>query len=183
MWYNYYKADRNGGAKKMANNFLWITRTEENLAFYADSAPKTNLSLRFASNIDISTKKRICKFVRYLRKEFFFPIRCNIYFCEQEKFRSSKGGFCYGIFFSNDESNRHAYPKIYIPTKQCLHQIYFSLCHELTHYFQWYFFDDKEKSDRSLEIQASKYATRIIDDYCCDSCEEPDEECKNCYNQ
>ena len=167
----------------MANNFLWITRTAENLAFYADSAPKTNLSLRFASNIDNSTKKRICKFVRYLRKEFFFPIRCNIYFCEQEKFRSSKGGFCYGIFFSNDESNRHAYPKIYIPTKQCLHQIYFSLCHELTHYFQWYFFDYKEKSDRSLEIQASKYATRIIDDYCCDSCEEPDEECKNCYNQ
>ena len=53
----------------MAKNFLWITRTEENLAFYADSAPKSNLSLHFASNVDAHTKKSICSFVRYLRKE------------------------------------------------------------------------------------------------------------------
>ena len=71
----------------MSNNFLWITRTEENLAFYADSAPKSNLSLHFASDIDPKTKKCICSFVRYLRKEFYFPIKCNVYFCNQEKFR------------------------------------------------------------------------------------------------
>ena len=65
----------------MATNFLWITNTPENIRFYSDSAPKSNLSLRFASAIDGSTKKHICNFVRYLRKEFFFPIRCNIYFC------------------------------------------------------------------------------------------------------
>ena len=126
------------------------------------------------------TKKRICKFVRYLRKEFFFPIRCNIYFCEQEKFRSSKGGFCYGIFFSNDESNGRVYPQIYIPVNNALFQIYISLCHELTHYFQWYFYDDKEKSNRSLEIQASKYANRILEDFCNYYCKEPDNTCKSC---
>ena len=164
----------------MANNFLWITRTEENLTFYSDSAPKSNLSLRFTSDIDPKTKKCICNFVRYLRKEFYFPIRCNVYFCNQEKFRSSKGGFCYGIFFSNDESNGRAYPQIYIATKQCLRQIYFTLCHELTHYFQWYFFDDKNKTDRSLEIQASKYASRIGQDYCWYHCKEPDSACKSC---
>ncbi|MBQ8302130.1 MAG: hypothetical protein IJX97_01095 [Clostridia bacterium] len=43
----------------MANNFLWVTRTEENLAFYADSAPKSNLSLHFASDINPKTKKCI----------------------------------------------------------------------------------------------------------------------------
>ena len=164
----------------MAGNFLWVTRTEENLAYYADSAPKSNLALHFTSEVDPTIKKRICSFVRYLRKEFYFPIRCNIYFCNQEKFRSEKGGFCYGIFFDNDHSE-YIYPQIYIPIKQPLHQTYFTLCHELTHYFQWYFFDTKNKSNRSLEIQAGIYAKRITDDYCCDSCKEPDSECRKCY--
>ena len=167
----------------MANNFLWITRTDENLAFYANSAPKSNLSLHFAPAIDSKDKERICSFVRYLRKEFFFPIRCNVYFCNQEKFRSSKGGYCYGIFFSNDESKRLIYPQIYIPLKNELHYIYFSLSHELSHYFQWYFCDDKKKNNRSLEIQASKYAIRITDDYCYDCCKESCDECKKCWGK
>ena len=87
----------------MAKQFLWITNTEENIQFYRDSSPKSNLSLHFASAIDCDTKKNICRFVRYLRKEFFFPIRCNVYFCNQEKFHSSKGGYCYGIFYSKAE--------------------------------------------------------------------------------
>lgn len=167
----------------MASNFLWITRTEENLTYYAASARKTNLSLRFASDIAPSTKKRICDFVRYLRKEFYFPIRCNVYFCNREKFRSSKGGYCYGIFFSNGESKGRIYPQIYIPVKNELHSVFFSLSHELSHYFQWYFLNEERRSDRSLEIQASKYATRITNDYCLDFCKEPDTECKKCYGK
>ena len=149
----------------MATNFLWITNTPENVRFYSDSAPKSNLSLHFASAIDCDTKKNICRFVRYLRKAFFFPIRCNVYFCNQEKFHSSKGGYCYGIFYSNEESGGHIYPQIYIPTNMDLFSVYHSLSHELTHYFQWYFLYDNEKSDRSLEVQASKYADRVLEDY------------------
>ena len=96
----------------MAKQFLWITNTKENIQFYRDSAPKSNLSLHFASAIDCDTKKNICRFVRYLRQEFFFPIRCNVYFCNQEKFHSSKGGYCYGIFYSNEESAGRIYPQI-----------------------------------------------------------------------
>ena len=39
---------------------------------------------------------------------------------------------------------------------------YFNIIHELTHYFQWYFYEDKEKSNRSLEINANKWANYII---------------------
>lgn len=166
----------------MATNFLWVTNTAENIRFYSDSAPKSNLSLHFAPAIDDSTKKHICNFVRYLRKEFFFPIRCNIYFCAQEKFRSAQGSFCYGIFYSNDESNRRIYPQIYIPANMNLYSIYHSLCHELSHYFQWYFNDDK-KSNHSLEVQASKCATSILEDFCCCDCKEPDDSCKSCRGQ
>ena len=164
----------------MAKDFLWVTKTDENLRFYADSAPKSNLSLHFASEMDAKTKKSICDFVRYLRKEFYFPIRCNVYFCNQEAFHSSRGGYCYGIFFSNEESKGRVYPQIYIPTNNKLYQVYHSLCHELTHYFQWYFWDDKQKSNRSLEIQASKYATRMLEDYCNYHCKAPDSTCKSC---
>ena len=163
----------------MAKNFLWATNTPENIHFYSDSAPKSNLSLRFASAIDSSTKKHICNFVRYLRNEFFFPIRCNVYFCNQEKFHSQKGGYCYGIFYSNEESSGRIYPQIYIPTNNELYSVYHSLCHELSHYFQWYFNDD-ERSERSLEVQASKYAARILEDFCCYYCKEPDFACDKC---
>ena len=149
----------------MAKNFLWITNTEDNVRFYSDSAQKSNLSLHFAHGIDPEVKKSICGFIRYLRKEFFFPIRCNVYFCDREKFRSAKGGYCYGIFFSNDQSNGRTYPQIYVPAKIELYSVCHSLCHELTHYFQWYFFLDREKDCRSLEIQASRYANRIVEDY------------------
>lgn len=164
----------------MAKQFLWVTNTEENVRFYSDSAPKSNLSLHFASDIDHKVKKNIRRFVRYLRKEFFFPIRCNIYFCDREKFHSSRGGYCYGIFYSNEESKGRIYPQIYIPANMNQFYIYYSLCHELTHYFQWYFLYDKEKNDRSLEIQASKYAARIMDDYCICYCKEPDSSCHDC---
>ena len=164
----------------MAKDFLWVTNTEENLQFYSDSAPKSNLLLHFHSDIDPNIKQRICNFVRYLRKKFYFPVRCNVYFCNQEKFHSSKGGYCYGIFFSNEESNRLLYPQIYIPVNNEEYQIYHSLCHELTHYFQWYFYDDKNKNNRSLEIQASKYANGILEDYCSYHCKEPDSFCKSC---
>ena len=165
----------------MKENFLWITKTEENLQFYSNSARKANLSLHFTSFIDTDTKSSICKFVRYLRNEFYFPIRCNVYFCNQEKFRSSKGGYCYGIFYSNDECGGRIYSQIYIPANNLLYQVYHSLCHELTHYFQWYFLDDQNRNDRSLEIQASRYATRILDDYCNYHCKEPDSACEGCY--
>lgn len=151
----------------MPKEFLWVTNTEENLQFYSDCALKSNLALHFTSAIDSTTKNEICKFVRWLRKQFYFPIRCNVYFCNYEKFRSSKSGYCYGVFFSNEESNGRIYPQIYIPANNKLYFIYESLCHELTHYFQWYFFDDEKKSNRSLEIQASKYARRLLEDYYC----------------
>ena len=167
----------------MAKQFLWITNTEENIQFYRDSSPKSNLSLHFASAIDHDTKKNICRFVRYLRKEFFFPIRCNVYFCNQEKFHSSKGGYCYGIFYSNEESGGRIYPQIYIPANMDLFSVYHSLSHELTHYFQWYFLYDNEKSDRSLEVQASKYADRVLEDYCSYYCKEPDSSCNGCRGQ
>ena len=95
---------------------------------------------------------------------------------------SSKRGYCYGIFYSNDESNGRIYPQIYIPANNKLYFVYHSLCHELSHYFQWYLNDDK-RSDRSLEAQASKYADRILEDFCCYYCKETDDSCKSCYGQ
>ena len=139
------------------SNFLWVTKTSENIQFYSDSAPKSNLSLHFSSAIDSGTKKHICAFVRYLRKEFFFPIRCNIYFCNQEKFRSSKNGYCYGIFFSNDESNRRIYPQIYIPANMDIYSVYYSLCYGLSQYFQWFFSTTKQEA-----LALSRYKPRNV---------------------
>lgn len=166
----------------MSKDFLWITRTDENLAFYSDSAPKSNLALHFAPAINRDSKQRICNFVRYLRNEFYFPIRCNVYFSNRENFRSSKGGYCYGIFYYNSDTSKLIYPQIYIPAHMELYSIYSSLCHELTHYYQWYFWEDN-KSNRSLEVQASKYAACVLKYYCNYCCKQPDSACRSCRGQ
>ena len=162
------------------SDFLWVTKTDENLRYYADSAPKDGLAVRFTSKVDREVKSKVMRFMRYLRKEFYFPIRCNVYFCACDRFRSPHGGYSYGVFFPNNEGKRMTYPQIYVPAESDIYSIYYSLCHELTHYFQWFFYDDKEKSNRALEIQASRYARRVVTDFCSYCCKEPDSSCDRC---
>ena len=71
-----------------------------------------------------------------------------------------------------DEKEK-VYPKIYVAAKipdgteyaAGRNEILLTLAHELTHYFQWYLIEDEKRSDRGLEIQAGKYARRIVDEY------------------
>ena len=43
--------------------------------------------------------------------------------------------------------------------------VLFTLVHELTHYYQWYFCQEESRTDRSLEIEANKYADYIFYEY------------------
>ena len=39
------------------------------------------------------------------------------------------------------------------------------MAHELTHYFQWYFLEDEARTDRSLEVEAGKWARYLVAEY------------------
>lgn len=145
---------------------MWIEKREK--IEYCDCNVK-GLRLEFKEGIT-SEEKVWCKgFCRWLSKNYWFPIRCRIVFWPQIKFRSQRAGqFCYGLFFSNEEyTNR--YPVCHIPAKfvrdkdkyDCL----FAIAHELTHYFQWYFYYNENNTERSQEIMANKWARYLVGEY------------------
>ena len=143
---------------------MWIEKKEKHL--YNDSSVK-GLRLHFYEGIT-PEEKRVCKkFCDWLRKKYWFPIRCKMTFVHTKKFRDADDGqYYYGVFYSNDDDKKRKFPCIAIAVKienevdeyNCLYNI----AHELTHYFQWYFYYDKESSDRSLEIWANNWAKTII---------------------
>ena len=145
---------------------MWIEKSEKE--FYNDSDAK-GLRLFFEDGISEEEKKWCKQFCRWLTKKYWFPIRCKIFFSSMVKFKSQKRGFCDGIFYSNEEYKTFHYPSIYIATKfvQEDDKYYriFALAHELTHYFQWYFYEYETKSKRSLEIMATRWANYIVDEY------------------
>ena len=147
-------------------DFLWVTNTAENKVFYSDSA-KDGIHLHYDKNVDDVLKRDINTFVKYLRRVFYFPLKCNIYIKNTPYFPSKKKGkTCSGIFFDND-NYKNIYPQIFVAAGDVKNKynVFFILCHELTHYFQWYFMLDNDHSDKGLEIQATKYANEIVSDY------------------
>ncbi len=75
----------------------------------------------------------------------------------------------HGAFYSMDDEKRRIYPRISIAAnvgdKYSLQDIFFTLAHEITHYYQWYFLEDNKRTDRSLEIEANKWAKYILELY------------------
>ena len=54
---------------------------------------------------------------------------------------------------------------IYTAANTDLRYLKFTILHELTHYFQWYFLQDETRTDRSLEIEANRYAYWLLNEY------------------
>lgn len=103
-----------------------------------------------------------------VKKKVFFPFRCEVFLLNQKKFRSKeKYQFCQGIFYSPDDQKRGWKPYIYIAVDTEENWLYSTIFHELTHYYQWYFLDtdDGKRTDRSLEIEANKYADWLLYEY------------------
>ena len=146
-----------------ANGSLWINK--EFKGEYSDSS-LNGLRLFFKGDIDESDRKYIYKFISFLRKKYFFPIRCKIFFCNQKNFLSfNRKDKCKGIFLQGDIEKK-VYPSIYVSSKISKNwdknDILLSICRLLTYYFQWYFYEDENRSSRSLEIEATKYAYYLV---------------------
>ena len=147
-------------------NYLWIQKS--NKIEYENSAKASGLRLKFYSDIYVRDKQLCLNFCNYLRKNYFFPIRVYISFVAQDKFKDPVDGHIYyGIFYPNNECQRKIYPRIFIAAKTYNkydeYNLLLTIAHELSHYYQWYFFEDEKRTDRSLEIEANKWAKYLVD--------------------
>ena len=137
-------------------------------SYYLDSK-KRGLRVIAHEGVDSGTVNRIRDYLRFVRRRYFFPIRCYVHLTDNEKYRSKDKGFCHGIFFPGTETPRR-YPCIYLPAKtangeEALSIQLFNLTCLLTYYFQWYFFCERDYSHRSLEIEATKTADYLVSEY------------------
>lgn len=63
------------------------------------------------------------------------------------------------IWIATGKDGRKTRKEYYI--EDVLHLV----AHELTHYFQWYFNQFDNRSNRSLEIEANRWANYLVDLY------------------
>lgn len=142
---------------------MWITLQDKTV--YNDSSCK-GLKVYFDKLMPNQTKQDFVSFIRWLRRYYWFPIRLNLHIIYQKKFKSiDDGHLYYGIFYS-EPAGRRKCPCICIASKtesqSALVEDFVSIAHEITHYYQWYFYEDEKKSNLSLEREANKLAKQIV---------------------
>ena len=135
---------------------------------YQDSLLR-GLRARYSKELGEELIKKIKNFLTFLRKKYYFPLRCNMYFCNVDNFTSLDGnGKTKGIFLFGDDETKKT-PSIYIACNVSnywkIEDIYHSIAKVLTYYFQWYFLEDNHRSNRSLEIEATKYANYLVGEF------------------
>ena len=134
---------------------------------------RTGLRLRFENGIDSEIKRSCTEFCKWLRKQYYFPIRVPIYFKKSEFIISKSGEKFSAIFFEPFDRHNESYIRIAtgdfngIKQRTCnddaLAAILCSISHELTHYFQW--INDIKLTEIGSERQATSYANMIVDEY------------------
>ena len=147
---------------------MWIEKQEKK--YYLDASKKRGIHLVFDSGLLDETKEKIISFIDSIKKQYFFPIKLNIKLCNKERFKHPDDGHIYySVFFDNEDENPKRYPEIFIAAKEGkrnpIGDIYFSIAHMITCFYQWFFLEDKRRSHRSLEIEANRWANYICDLY------------------
>lgn len=152
---------------------MWIEKKQRK--FYDDSVLQ-GIRLCFCRNISTEIRESCKDFCRWLRRNYFFPIRCKIiikncsYFEGDSHIIGDKDSYA-DFYYDRDE--KEDYPEIWIAAGRLKREvlekrkkrILFLIAHELTHYFQWYFYEIDNRSDRSLEIEANKWSRYLLQEY------------------
>lgn len=151
-------------------NTLWILRKDRDL--YHDLAPSTGLRIRYADAIGDEIRTNVDGLIGYLRRFYYFPVRCNVYITNHPSYRSEADGHVYyGVFYDNKDvyPKKKLYPEIYVAgqinQRWQIEQVMFTLLHELSHYYQWARDREKGRTDRSIESEATRWANDILEAY------------------
>lgn len=148
---------------------MWIELSEKKE--YEGSCRLTGLRVTFDKRIDAERKEEVKKFVEWLRKRYYFPIRCSIHICYCSYFEKfdkvdyeTNGAFYYGEKFF--PSIRIAgYSRKKSRDKNFYVQIQARIVYYLTFYYQWFFYEFDKRTDRSLRMEATKWRNYIMDEY------------------
>ena len=135
---------------------------------------RTGLRLRFDKDVDPELKKTLKEFAVFLRREYYFPLRVNVYVRSRYRIKAMDGDMCCGIFwYMPDDYTINPYIRIATGDYEdmcikwgkdiAVKNILYSLAHELTHYFQY--INSLKLTPIGMERQANNYAHYILEEY------------------
>ncbi len=134
---------------------------------------RTGLRLRCDQDVDAEVKRECKEFCKWLRSEYYFPIRVPIYLKSSYRIKAIDSEYVCGIFFEPNDKMIEPYVRIATGDYQMLSEkwgkdsalnaILKSIAHELTHYFQW--INGLRLTDIGTERQATQYSRFILDEY------------------
>lgn len=140
---------------------------------WVNQSYRTGLNLKIDKNVDPEVKRACKEFAKWMRKQYFFPIRIPIYIKSSRYIVALDGSKVYGTFFRPSTYNQEPYAKIAagdyeIMLKKwgkdsALTVILKTIAHELTHYFQW--INGLDLTLIGEERQATQYSRFILDEY------------------
>lgn len=141
--------------------------------FYNQADIRSGLRLHCDKTL-YSQVKRACKeFCAWLRADYTFPLRVNIYLKDSDRIRASDGELVYGIWYKPYDKYKEPYIKVAAGDfKKLLKErgrdnalaVYlFDIAHQLTHYFQW--INSLKLTEDAEESQAERYSRMIVYDY------------------
>ncbi|MCL1806600.1 MAG: hypothetical protein FWG31_02740 [Oscillospiraceae bacterium] len=141
--------------------------------YYDNINYRQGLRLICDKNIDPEVRRSCKEFCKWLRQEYFFPIRIPVYLKEKRAIRANDGELVSATIFLPFQRSDEPYIRVAVGDymellgmwgkDNALGAILCSIAHELTHYYQWV--NNIQLTDIGKERQAKRYAIFIIDEY------------------
>lgn len=147
--------------------------TIENWKQNIESDGREGLRFRYESDVHPEFKEACKDFAKWLRREYYFPVRVPVYIKNTKFIRALDGEEVVGTFFEPYEYSVEPYIRVAVGDYEELKAeigkegaqmaIFTTIAHELTHYFQW--INGLQLTDVGRERQATRYAGFIVDEY------------------
>ena len=152
---------------------IWTIEKWVKYLDYYNYPYRRGLRLKFDKDVDPEVKRALKEFCKWLRREYYFPVRVPIYIKSSEKIKALDGEMVSATFFHPFDLREEPYIRVSAGDYQSLLEkrgkdsalasIIGSIAHELTHYFQ--LINGIKLTEIGEERQATSYSRFILYEY------------------
>lgn len=152
---------------------IWHLNQWQKFIDVDEKSYKSGLRMHYEKGVDSEIYMHIDKFAQWLRQEFQFPLRVNVYVKEAKQIKAKDGDMVVGTIWR--PASYSEYPHIRLATgdykelvdelgkERAILAILHTFAHELTHYYQH--INNLPLTQRGEERQATSYAGDIVFKY------------------
>lgn len=152
---------------------IWYLERWKTTLDVAKKTYRTGLRMHYEKGVHPDVCNALSDFAMWLRWEFKFPLRVNVYVKKSRRIKAKDGDMVVGTMWK--PATYDEIPYIRLATgdyeelaeergkKQAIYAILLTFAHELTHYYQH--INDLDLTPRGEERQATIYSDYILSDY------------------